>query len=286
MASQPEIDFWDSPSGLRFRRLWWKKSAPQATLVIHHGHGEHGGRYQTLADGLEDLPVDIQSWDCRGHGESQGPRGDVEGGLDGYIDDLEAIIPTVLERSGTEKIFLLGHSMGGAVIGRYATTRSPHPAIAGLIFSSPAILVPRNMVAEIKLAIGKVLGKLVPKLTLPTGLPPEGISTVAEEVVRYREDPLVHDKISARLGVSLIGDAEVIPLAAGRITLPVLAYHGTEDTICDIEGTRALVRGLGTDDVTFLELEGYAHETHHESRDRREKVFQAIKDFITPRLSS
>jgi acylglycerol lipase len=273
MASQPEIDFWDSPSGLRFRRLWWRKESPQATLIIHHGHGEHGGRYQTLADGLVDLPVDIQTWDCRGHGESQGARGDVEGGLDGYIDDLEAIMPTLLERSGTDKAFLLGHSMGGA-------------AIAGLIFSSPALLIPRTAVVEIKLLIGKVLGKVVPTLTLPTGLSADGISTVPEEVERYREDPLIHDKISARLGVSLVGDAEVIPLAAGRITLPVLAYHGTDDPICDIEGTRALVRGLGTDEVTFLELEGYAHETHHESAERRAKVFQAIKDFITPRLST
>lgn len=286
MASGPEIDFWDSPGGMRFRRLWWRHEAPRATLVIHHGHGEHGGRYQTLADGLADLPVDIQTWDCRGHGESQGSRGDVEGGLDGYIDDLEAILPTLLERSGTEKCFVLGHSMGGAVVGRYATTRPAHPAIAGFIFSSPAVLIPRNMVVEIKLLIGKVLGKAVPKLTLATGLDAKGISTESAEVERYKADPLVHDKISARLGVSLVGDAEVVPLAAGRITLPVLAYHGTADPICDIEGTRALVRGLGTDDVTFLELEGYAHETHHENTERRQRVFDAIKAFISSRLPS
>jgi len=285
MDRSPEVDFWDSPAGLRFRRLWWKHKSPKATMVIVHGHGEHAGRHQTIVDGIGDLPLDIQSFDLRGHGESQGGRGDAEG-LDGLADDFEAIFPTMLERAGTEDVFVFGHSMGGAVVGHYATTRSVHPAIRGLIFSSPAMLIPRSPAVKVKLMIGNVLGKLVPKLTLPTGLAATGISSVPAEVTRYQNDPLIHDKISARLGVSLVDDGEAIPMHAGKITLPSLVYHGSNDPICDIEGSRALARGLGTDDVTFEELEGYAHECHHESEEKRKRVFSLIHDFIAPRLGA
>lgn len=283
MPRDVEIATWTSPTGHKFRRLRWRHESPRAALVIHHGHGEHAGRYDRMAEALADVPVDIHAYDARGHGESEGARGDAEG-LDGLVDDFEAIFPHLLELTGTDRAFVLGHSMGGAVIGHYATTRSLHPAIGGLIFSSPALLIPRSPVVEVKLLIGKVLGKAFPRLTLGTGLSPEGISSVPAEVERYRKDPLVHDRISARMGVSLVGEAEQIPLRAGRITVPTLIYHGDEDPITDIEGTRAFARGVGTDDVKFVELRGLRHETHHESPEEAAKVFELLREFLLSRL--
>jgi len=241
-ARRIEMEDWTNKRGERFKFACWPSGEPtKALLLIHHGLGEHSGRYHRFAQQLVDLPVEIRAYDVRGHGTSEGQRGHAEG-LDGLVDDLEEIIPVMLERSGAESIFLYGHSMGGATVAHYLTTRTPHDAIVGVILSAPGLLIPLSPATKIKLAIGKVLGSVVPKLSLGNGLDPKGISSVEEEVSRYKNDPLVHDRISAGLGVSLVGDGARALDNAHRITLPLLVYQGVGDPIVDIEGSRGLVR--------------------------------------------
>jgi alpha-beta hydrolase superfamily lysophospholipase len=156
--------------------------------------------------------------------------------------------------------------------------------VKGVIFSSPALTIPRSLSINIKLAIGKVLGRVVPTLTLSTGLSADGISSDLAEVARYKGDPLVHSKISARLGVSLTGEAEDVIARGGRIHTPSLLFHGDADPICDIEGTRRLAKALGTDDVRYEELRGYKHEPHHEIKERRERLYAIVREWVGPRL--
>lgn len=280
-----QTEKWTDAQGHSFRLLNWPhpSSEPKATVLIHHGHGEHGGRYASLVAGLSGLPVDIWTFDARGHGETDGARGDAAG-LSGLVDDLEKIIDLIVSKTENRKIILMGHSMGGAVVGFYATTRAPHPCIQGLILSAPALEIHRNALIEIKLLVGKVLGKAVPRLSLATGLDASGISSVPEEVERYKADPLIHSKITAQLGVSLVDDAAHVIAGASKVTLPTLVYHGDADPIVNIEGTRQFVKGLATDDVTYKELAGLFHEPHHESAAERQKLFQLIQDWIEPRL--
>jgi acylglycerol lipase len=280
-----KVEKWTNPNGEAFRLLNWPlpEGEAKATLLIHHGHGEHGGRYESLVKGLKDLPVDIWSFDVRGHGESDGPRGDAQG-LQGLAADLEMLLDVISAKTGNRKIILMGHSMGGAVVGQYATTRSVHPSVAAFIFSAPALEIHRNPVIEIKLLVGKILGKAVPQLTLATGLDANGISSVPEEVARYKADPLIHSKITAQLGVSLVGDAADVIANAQKITLPSLLYHGDADPIVNIEGTRAFAKGIATDDMRYEEFPGLMHEVHHESEADRQKVFNLICEWLEPRL--
>ncbi len=255
----------------------------KATFVIHHGLGEHGGRYDSLVKGITDLPVDIWSFDARGHGESDGPRGDAQG-LSGLADDLEEILDVISAKTANRKIVLMGHSMGGAVVGHYATTKAVHSSVEAFIFSAPALEIHRNPMIEIKLLVGKILGKAVPQLTLATGIDTNGISSVPEEVARYKADPLIHSKITAQLGVSLVGDAVHVIANAPKITLPTLIYHGDADPIVNIEGTRAFAKGIATDDMRYEEFPGLMHEAHHESETDRQKVFDLICEWLQPRL--
>src|SRR5437868_1610074 len=132
---------WKNARGEGFRVLVWPTTAqepPRSLLLIHHGHGEHAGRYARLADALAHLPVEIRAFDARGHGESDGVRGRIRG-IDQLVADLAEILPAQLAASGLERVTLFGHSMGGAVIARYLETQAPHPAIRSVIFSSPLL---------------------------------------------------------------------------------------------------------------------------------------------------
>lgn len=271
-------------AGETFRMVCWRAPVPaQALLLIHHGLGEHAGRYEMLAQGLGDLPVDIWAYDVRGHGQSHGKRGDADG-VDGLALDFDEMLPLVRERSGLDRTFIMGHSMGGAVVTWWAASRPVPDYVDGLILSAPAITVPRDLTTNIKLAVGKVLGRAVPTLTLDNGISPEEISSDPLEVARYKDDPLNHSKISARLGVSLTGEVEDVLTRADRITVSTLLYHGAADRIVSMDGTRQLSKALGTDDVRYEELIGYKHESHHETEERRERLYAILREWISARL--
>jgi len=270
--------------GEPFRAVTWRApSKAKAALVVHHGLGEHAGRYEMLAQGLGDLPVDVWGFDARGHGESVGKRGDADG-VEGFAKDFDELLPLVREKSGHDDVIVYGHSMGGAVVTWWAASRTVPTFVKGLVLSAPAITVPRSLAINVKLAVGKVLGKAFPTLTLDSGLSPKGISSDPVEVERYKNDPLVHAKISARLGVSLTGEVEDVILRAGRITTPTLLFHGDADPIVSLDGTRKLAKGLGTDDVKYEELRGYMHEPHHETKERRERVYAMVREWVAGRI--
>ncbi|MEQ1570108.1 MAG: lysophospholipase [Myxococcota bacterium] len=272
-------------SGETFHLCGWPSPVPTDTvLVVHHGLGEHSGRYDTLARQLETLPAHIWSFDLRGHGRSTGKRGHADG-LEQLADDFTALIPVLMERAGASKLVIYGHSLGAAAVGWTLTTRPAPPALTALMLSAPPVFIAKNLGMRVKAIAGRVLVKLSPSLTLGNEIPLTAISSDPSEVERYRTDPRVHDKLSVRLGLSLLDDAPKIVERAARITAPTLLWHGTDDPIIDIRGTRALFAGLGSSDKALFELAGYRHEAHHERPDLAAKLFERVRAWLEPRVA-
>lgn len=265
---------WRNRRGEAFHVVGWPGRGDTAVLV-HHGLGEHIGRYQTLADRL-DLP--IWGYDARGHGHSEGPRGDADG-LGQLAEDLETLIPVLLEASGCEHAVLLGHSMGAAATLWYLATRRRHPAIRAALVSAPPVLVGRSLEMRVKAAAARVVRKVAPRLTLSNALPLEGISSVPEEVRRYQDDPLVHDRVSARLGWSLLHDAPTLVDRAAHIDLPILLWHGADDPIALVGGSRLLAERLPN--VRYQEIPRARHEVHHEQAPIVDALLQQITAFLS-----
>ena len=283
----PEIMSHSFADGTALRTLRWPASSPSGdVLLIQHGLGEHGGRYQTWADALAEESLEIISFDARGHGASGGPRGHAEQGLFTLANDLAHVLAWVKERPGVTRIFLAGHSLGAAVVLTYLTSRIPDPAIAAVIISAPPILVPQSPVLRLKLAAGRVLHRLMPGLTMPTGLAPEAISAVKEEVERYRNDPLVHALASVSLGVGAVDQSAKLPQVSDRITLPLLIVQGDADPLVDVEGTRRLVRALKNANVTYREFKGGMHELHHDAPERRQELFALLRNWLGARRAA
>jgi len=264
MSRLPEALRATLPTGHSTRVLHWPgNEAAQTALVIHHGLGEHAGRYQRFAERLSPA-LPIVAFDARGHGEADGARGVVRG-MDQLADDLHAVFPDLLRIAGTPRALLYGHSMGAGAVGHYLTTREVHDTIEGVWLSSVPTVVDMGLVKYVQRAAARLLEGVSPDVTLPSGLQTSGISSVAAEVERYQDDPLVHDRASIALGRSLFDDVPRILDRAHLLTRPLLLWHGAEDPIANAEGTRRLFASAGASDKGMNIFDEARHEVHHET---------------------
>lgn len=121
----------------------------------------------------------------------------------------------------------------------------------------------------------------MPTLTLPTNLASHFISQDKKVVEAYRNDPLVHDKISAAAGIALMEGAEWLNTYSGILTVPLLLLHGTGDRIISPEATKSFFSRVAGD-VTHHEWPGLYHELHNEKE--QEEVFEFTYDWIRQHL--
>ncbi|HKT96511.1 MAG TPA: alpha/beta fold hydrolase, partial [Paraburkholderia sp.] len=122
--------------------------APRAAIALIHGLAEHAGRYAALAARLNAAGIDVYAIDLRGHGRAGGRRAWVTR-FDDYLDDAQALVEHAATPCSARKtpLFLMGHSMGGAIAALYAIERAPHSgvAFAGLLLSSAALAPGRDV---------------------------------------------------------------------------------------------------------------------------------------------
>jgi alpha-beta hydrolase superfamily lysophospholipase len=265
----------------RVRILGWPVEGAKLVVLAHHGLGSHIGRWQAYADALEGLPVTLWGYDCRGHGQSGGKRGHAEGVTE-LADDYARMVPVLLEHAGVERALGWGHSMGAAALLWYLTHHPIHAAFVGIGLSAAPVVPELSTSQKVKVFMGRHLARVAPSRTLSTELPLDGISSYAPAREAYLADPLVHDRISLQLAASLIDEAPSALELASRIALPTLLFHGVEDPIAAIAGSRALAAEISSS--TLHEFAGLRHEVHHEVPERHDEVFDVIRGFVASRI--
>ena len=203
----------------------------RGSIVLMHGLGEHSGRYRHLASFFNECGLSVRTYDHRGHGRSEGNRGDVINGTP-MLQDAEIIIDDFSTRY-SQPPFLFGHSMGGLFATRFALARlSP---LRGLILSSPALSL---RLSAFRATMLKVMYKLAPSIGVPSGLSASLLSHDAGVVAAYKADPLVHRRISARLLRSMLSSIAYCHSHAGALSIPALMLVAGDDRLVDADGTR------------------------------------------------
>jgi alpha-beta hydrolase superfamily lysophospholipase len=249
--------------GQRLFRRSWLPPAPARVVVLVHGFAEHSGRYEELAGFLAERGCGVHAYDQRGHGRSEGPRGHVRS-FDAFLDDLGRFVELVREEHPDAPLTLLGHSMGGLVSLAFLVERRPR--IASAITSGPALVV--DGVSAWRRTLARLLAQLWPRLSIPAGLDPEGLSRDPEVVRRYLEDPLVFRRMSAGLGAALMGAAGRTAGRAAEIQVPLLMLHGEEDPLCPVGGSRAFFEEVATQGSALRVYPGLRHEIFNEPERR------------------
>jgi acylglycerol lipase len=149
--------------------------------------------------------------------------------------------------------------MGGNAVINYGIKRTND--LKGIIATSPFLRLAFEP-PKIKLAVGKLLQKIAPSITMGNELDANDISREKIEVEKYVNDPLVHDKISPNFSLTFIETGKWAIENAGKLETPMLLLHGTGDKIIDYKGTQEFANN--SDQATLKLYDGGYHELQND----------------------
>jgi alpha-beta hydrolase superfamily lysophospholipase len=224
---------------LALRRWRSADRVARGTILLVHGLGEHSGRYRHVAGHLAGRGWDVVGHDLRGRGRSGGKRGSIPRAT-AFLEDLalvhDHVVPGRGDTSGAtpapSPIILLGHSLGGLLAAQFVARRLR--PVDALVLSSPALHAQLSPLQAVQLAIGRAL---LPHLAVSNQLKVDRISHDPAVVRAYREDPLVHDRITAFLTRAILdGGGEVLDAAAAW-RVPTLLLWAGDDHLVSARGS-------------------------------------------------
>ncbi|MHB8736986.1 MAG: alpha/beta hydrolase [Candidatus Dormibacteria bacterium] len=264
--------------GLQLHYLTWTpEKKPRWLLIVAHGQGEHAGRYENLADHFVPRGAAIYAIDHRGHGRSAGPRGHVADFAQ-YVSDLNLLVELARAHHPGVPAVLIAHSYGGAIGLKYLVD---HPDAVDLAIVSSPMLRLRIQVPGWRLRLARGMARVYPRYSERNRVDPAMVSRDPDEVRRYAEDPLVHDRITAGAYMAWMAAASEVMEHARDIRTPVLLVHGGSDPILDTAATEELHRKLEAPGSEIHLYPGLLHEPFNELG--RDAVFADMEEWLVAR---
>ena len=259
-----------------------RRDQPQKNklLVVLHGMGEHSERYLHLPHYLEHRVGAIYMYDQRGHGKSEGTRGDVRS-FDELAEDAALVVRTwdekIKEEFGTSEVHFLGHSMGGHVTLRMLIL-FPEIQIASVTVSAPFLGI-KAKVPPLKMAAARVLTKVWGSIPLDTGLDVNAISHDKSVVECYSSDPLIHGKMTPRFFTTMEESMKDTLSRTSGITAPLQMLIPLADQLVDSDVSIRFFNAFQHPDKRLKTYAGFFHEPMNEIG--KDQVFEDIRSWIT-----
>ena len=265
---------------------WEPEDSPVAVVCLVHGLGEHSGRYAHVAAALNEAGYALLGFDLRGHGKSGGARGHSPT-CDAMLDDVDQLLAEAAARYPERPRFLYGHSLGGGLVLWHALQccspaggQSPRD-VAGVIATGPTLRTATRPPGW-KVAVGKVTYSLLPAMSMSNGLDRSALSRDPQVVEQYNSDPLVHDRVSARLGMDILRNGEASLARATEFPVPLLLMHGAADRITSPGASQEFARSLDGK-CTLKVWDGLYHEIHNEPE--KQEVLETMIRWMDGRRS-
>ena len=248
-------------------------TAMRAQVLIVHGLGEHSGRYEHVAQQLNGWGYAVRSFDLWGHGLSDGERGSMRD-EHALLDDLAAVVDQTRKAMAPgQSLVLLGHSLGGLLAARFVSLRMR--PIDALVLSSPALDPGLNAFQKLLLA---TLPGIAPNLRVGNGLQVKYLSHDPAVVAAYQADPLVHDRISARLALFIAQAGREVLATAPQWSTPTLLLFAGQDKLVSPQGSRDFLKLAPGAMVQSLCFEALFHEIFNEAE--AGGVFAALQQWL------
>ncbi|KAL9279168.1 putative 2-acylglycerol O-acyltransferase [Arabidopsis thaliana] len=285
MAGDGEIScslFYGRRGNALFSRSWLPISVElRGILIIIHGLNEHSGRYSQFAKQLNASNLGVYAMDWIGHGGSDGLHGYVPS-LDYVVSDTEAFLEKIRSENPGVPCFLFGHSTGGAVVLKAASSPSIEDMLAGIVLTSPALRVkPAHPIVG---AIAPIFSLLAPRFQFKgankRGIP---VSRDPEALLAKYSDPLVYTgPIRVRTGYEILRITAYLTRNFKSVTVPFFVLHGTEDKVTDPLASQDLYNQAPSVFKDIKLYDGFLHDLLFEPE--REEVGRDIIDWMMNRL--
>jgi alpha-beta hydrolase superfamily lysophospholipase len=240
----------------------WEK--PRA-LVILHGYGEHGGRYLHFPHYLRDEVDALFIPDMRGHGRSDGKRGDAES-FGQLVSDWGCAIRRfhlkLQGRFSNPEMHIFAHSLGGLVALHLLKEHQDLP-VRSLALSAP-LLGLFLRVSRLKQIIAKIAGKILKTLRMRSDLDRRLLSHDPAVLEALDKDALTHGKISARFFSGMVGAIRTMNVWRGPMVYPVAFFVPLDDRVVNSSATLAFAEALTAREKEIFTYEGSYHDAFME----------------------
>lgn len=242
-------------AGVGQRRCYrWVPCLPFAAVdqavVIVHGLGDHGGRYDAVASEIAREGVGVQACDLQGHGRSPGRRGCIES-YSALLAEVAASVAAAGTLWPNARLTLLGHSMGGNLAAMHVLRR-PQADVQRLVLVAPMLRPAGRPMREDWLQAGCSLARYLPHLTWRRSV------AQAERDTSLATDRLMHRRLSLQLGLSLIMSGRELLRDASRIAVETRIICGRDDAAIDLSSIWEFVERLPQGELRWVE--GVGHE--------------------------
>lgn len=229
----------------------WEPSTPSKTaLLIFHGITGYSAVYDMLGAPVSAAGFSVFGLDLRGHGLSDGKRGDYPSKTRLVKDTCETI--NFVKQQGFAGIILLGHSLGNIVALEALNSCNEH--VAGLILLSVGRTIKPG--AYPKMSTGqklKTLGKLLFAYNRP-------VIEYKREGMTGTDDPLFTFKYTPRflriLSAQKFAKQYQFP---DHLDFPVFVGVGEQDELFSVETTRAFFDEVPSANKEFQVIPGAKH---------------------------
>ena len=235
-------DFFHTADGLVLPVKSWRpqKDPPRAVLIALHGFNDYSNFFAAPGTFLATRGIASYAYDQRGFGAAPGHG--LWPGIDALITDFKTLAGLVRDRHPGTPIYLLGESMGGAVI-MVAIADGDAPEADGIILAAPAVWGRVTMPWYQRLALW-IGVRLMPGAEV-TG---QGLKITPSDNIEMLKalgrDPLVikATRVDAIYGLTNLMD-RALELSA-RLKGPALILYGQKDEIIPRKPTQIMLDRL------------------------------------------
>ncbi len=228
-----------------FLRVWEPENPSKIAILILHGITAYSGPYEMLGVPLSKIGYTVYGLDMRGHGLSDGIRGDYPSD-ERLVKDLGESILFLKEKHPT--LILLGHSIGAltALIASSFYLKE----ISGLILISAAREVRPGVYK--KMSISTKLKILLSSIIKPS----KPIISYYRDGMTGLNDPLYNFKYTLRFMKILNVKKLNIP---DKFEIPIALGIGEHDEIFSVESARSFFDEIPSENKRFIVLPGAKH---------------------------
>ncbi len=241
-------------------RQWLPDGPPRAVILALHGFNDYSNAFDAPASWLASAGIATYAYDQRGFGKSANPR--IWPGTRLMTKDLREAAHVVAANHPTTPLYLLGVSMGGAVMmaaqaqPRAAATNPAMPDIAGQVLVGPAVWGRSTMPLAYRVALWLGVHTMPGNRVTGRGL---GIipSDNIEMLRALGRDPYVikETRVDALYGLVNLMDQALA--ASPGLTTPALVLYGARDEIIPRRPTIRMLDNFGAPHRVVLYAQGY-----------------------------
>jgi alpha-beta hydrolase superfamily lysophospholipase/thiol-disulfide isomerase/thioredoxin len=232
-------------------RSWIDRDVKQTAVVLCiHGLGLNADCFNDFGTRMSHRGIAVYAIDVRGFGSWMKLKNGKALKFDACLDDIKTMLPNLRANHPGLPVFLLGESMGGAIVLRAS---SMYPELMdGLISSVPSGQRYRDG-TDLKVGVKLITGA---RRQFDVGTSIVDQATKDERLRQiWESSPLNRMDLSAVQLVDFQAFMDGNNDAAAKVTtLPVLMLQGTRDRLVKAQGTWEIFNLLGTKNKTFIEL--------------------------------